>query len=77
MIEEEELKEQQQPLKDITLEVESKLNIQECKKLVKRDGSIQIIDRNKIVARVSTLFYGLCTKYLNVELVADKTLAYA
>jgi hypothetical protein len=35
----EEVKEKQ-PLRDITSEVQNKLNIQECKKLVKRDGSV-------------------------------------
>jgi hypothetical protein len=35
----EEVKEKQ-PLKDITAEVQNRLNIQESKKVVKRDGSI-------------------------------------
>jgi hypothetical protein len=35
----EEVKEKQ-PFKDITSEVNNKLNIQESKKLVKRDGSV-------------------------------------
>lgn len=47
------------------------------KHVIKRDGSQQVMDPNKIRARLENLMEGLVQKHINVDLIINKTVSYA
>ncbi len=66
------------PLTDITSTVVVDSNITSIEKfVVKRNGVEQTLSSEKIRVRLEKLMEGLAVKHINLDLIINKTIAYA